>query len=70
MQTNRMHVSMAPSVAIVLDDIFMVGQTYEIRNFIVSDFISRYKCVEGDSHIIFTNMTIANRLLPVDSLRL
>ncbi|KAL8087763.1 hypothetical protein AgCh_037786 [Apium graveolens] len=40
-KTNRMHVSMAHVVAIVLDEIFIVGQTYEIEKFRVTDFISR-----------------------------
>ncbi|KAL8133227.1 hypothetical protein AgCh_008622 [Apium graveolens] len=67
---NRMHILMSSAISILQDEVLVVGDTYEIENFRVTNFIAKYKCVEGDSHIIFTDMTIVNRVLPVDCLRL
>lgn len=70
MQKNRMHVSISSRVSSVFDEVLLVGQTYLIENFAVASFNTKYKCVEGDSHIIFTHMTKANPVPHVDRLRL
>lgn len=70
MQKNRMHVSMSSTLITTFDDVLVVGQTYDIENFSVTTYTGKYKCVEGDSHIIFTHMMTATRVTPIESLML
>lgn len=52
----------------MFDNNLVFGETYEIENFAVIDFKTKYKCVEGDSHIMFTDITTTNRIPPLHTL--
>lgn len=44
------------------DEKLLIDETYEITNFVVTPFMGKYKCFNGDKHIIITTHTTVSEV--------
>lgn len=44
------------------DEKLVIGETYELANFVVTIFTGKYKCFDSDKQIIITNMTTVSEV--------
>lgn len=52
-----MHAWIHSNLTYIFEQSLVIGETYEIKQFVVTPFIEKFKCINGDKHLIVTNMT-------------
>ncbi|KAK1393021.1 hypothetical protein POM88_012077 [Heracleum sosnowskyi] len=63
---KRMHAWIPSQLINKFSNHLLVGETYEMRNFLVTPFTAKYKCLEAHKRIVITQLTRVTTLPPFE----